>query len=75
MDDCFSSNSTTALVDTTTTAETGTSAQPTTMGDGCDMFTSEACDIDETNNLDIVHDLMVAMCQVIIADNHPPADF
>jgi len=63
VDDCFSSNSTTASADTTTTAETGTSAQPTTMGDGCDMFTSEACDIDETNNLDIVHDLMVAMCQ------------
>jgi len=73
VDDCVYSEPTTPQTGTTTT-EGATTAnttpeQSTSMVDGCDMFSSEACDIDETNSLDIVHDVMVAMCQNMCRSN------
>ena len=47
----------------TTTVEVSTEP-PTTTGDGCDVFSATACDIDESNNIDTVYNISVGTCQV-----------
>merc|ERR1719431_1813929 len=67
VDDCVSTAPTTVTTVSTTTS--GQSSTTTTMQDGCDMFSSATCDIDEDNNLEVVHDVTVTMCQNICHDN------
>ena len=58
VDDCVSTAS------TATTATTTPPATTSTRPGGCEVFSSATCDIDEDNNLEVVHDVMVTMCQV-----------
>ena len=44
---------------TSTTEKQDTSTQP----DQCDQFVTGTCDIDDSNTLDVVHDVTVGQCQ------------
>jgi len=66
VDDCVSTAST---APTTPTTSTGQSTSTSTRPGGCEVFSSATCDIDEDNNLEVVHDVMVTMCQTICRDN------
>jgi len=74
VDDCSEFSATTTTEATTTVTGTSsegttTTSEVTTTADGCDMYSCTSCDIDESNNLDMMHDITVGMCQDICAGN------
>merc|ERR1712013_428182 len=65
VDDCVSTASTAPTTPTTSTGQS-TSTRP----GGCEVFSSATCDIDEDNNLEVVHDVMVTTTPTTITTNN-----
>ena len=59
--------------DFTTTTEISTSptTSTTSRADQCDQFLEGSCDIDESNTLDLLHDLRVGDCQDLCLSSRP----
>merc|ERR1719167_908125 len=76
VDECVSTDvtDTTMHVTDSTTAGTTTDMTTTSAEEGCEVFTAEACDIDESNEIDIVHDVEVSSCQNMCR-THPNCNY
>ena len=59
---------TTAPPPTTSTVSSSTTTGP---GEECDQFVRATCDIDESNMLDLMHDLLVGQCQAQFSTSAP----
>jgi len=68
VDDCF--DFTTPQPPSTTVQSTSSNPVTSTSAvDECGVFTTASCDITDTNNLDLVHDVFVGTCQDMCAGN------
>jgi len=68
VDDCFDFT-TTQPPSTTAQSTSSNPATSTSAVDECGVFTTASCDITDTNNLDLVHDVFVGTCQDMCQGN------
>lgn len=72
VDNCYDfSSSSTATPSTTGTSSTPQTTDTTSKAEQCDQFVAGSCDIEETNTVDLLHDVTVGDCQDTCRHSQP----